>query len=289
MNGILLVNKPQDFTSHDVIAKLRGILRERRLGHAGTLDPMATGLLVVFAGRATRAVQFAESHRKRYIAHMRCGIATDTQDITGNVLNSVDIIINNDTLCKLLPEFTGDLDQIPPMYSAIKKDGKKLYELARKGVEVERQPRKITIHKLEFLGLENGDFILDITCSKGTYIRTLVHDMGQKLGCGATLSYLHRVESGEFSVENAYGFDEISEYAQQGRAQELFIPVDSLFEERPEFAVNDYQKAKILCGNDFPCQLQDGEYRVYAESGEFLMLGRVENCTMHTIKSFFEV
>lgn len=289
MNGILLVDKPQDFTSHDVIAKLRGILRERRLGHAGTLDPMATGLLVVFAGRATRAVQFAETQRKRYLAALRTGTVTDTQDITGNVLSKSDITVSEEKLCKLLPRFTGELEQIPPMYSAIKQEGKKLYELARKGIEVERKSRKITIHSLEYLGRQDSDFLLDIQCSKGTYIRTLCHDIGQDLGTGAALSDLRRIASGMFSADEAHSLEEISQMAAQGRAEELFLPVDTLFSDRPAFEADDFQKGKILCGNAFSTDAPDGEYRVYDLQGGFLMLGSVENGQMTTVKSFFEV
>ena len=289
MTGILLVDKPEGFTSHDVIAKLRGVLRERRLGHAGTLDPMATGLLVVFAGRATRAVQFAESQSKRYLAEMRTGIVTDTQDITGNVLETTEMEISEKILCKLLPEFTGTLLQTPPMYSAVKQNGKKLYELARKGIEVERKSREITIHSLEYQGHTENHFQLSIDCSKGTYIRTLCHDIGARLGCGATLSSLRRTNSGDFSVENAHTLEEIIEFAQQGRAQELCLPVDSLFSEHAHVAINGKQKEKCLCGNSFPIDKPDGVYRVYDENGVFLMLAEAREGLMYTIKSFFEI
>lgn len=289
MTGILLVDKPQGFTSHDVIAKLRGILRERRLGHAGTLDPMATGLLVVFAGRATRAVQFAEAHEKRYIAAFRAGITTDTQDITGTVLEKSGRVFTEEELCKLIPEFTGEIEQIPPMYSAIKQDGKKLYELARKGVAVERGSRRITVYSMEYLGRENDDFFLDIRCSKGTYIRTLCHDIGQRLGTGAALSVLRRTASGIFSLEDSHSIGEIAEYVEQGRERELFLPVDTLFADCPEFKANELQRAKCLCGNPFNADVPDGNYRVYDPQGSFLMLGEMNDGVMRTVKSFFEV
>ena len=289
MTGILLVDKPVGFTSHDVIAKLRGVLHERRLGHAGTLDPMATGLLVVFAGRATRAVQFAESQSKRYFATMRTGIVTDTQDITGNVLETSEVEISEEMLYKLLPEFTGALLQTPPMYSAVKQNGKKLYELARKGIEVERKSREIIIHSLEYQRHIENDFQLSIECSKGTYIRTLCHDIGARLGCGATLSSLRRTKSGDFSVEDAHTLDKIIECSQQGRAQELFLPVDSLFSEYAQLTIDEKQKAKCLCGNSFPANMPDGVYRVYDEDGAFMMLGEAKEGLLTTIKSFFEI
>ncbi|MFB0920740.1 MAG: tRNA pseudouridine(55) synthase TruB [Oscillospiraceae bacterium] len=289
MNGIILVDKPEGFTSFDVVAKLRGILRERRIGHSGTLDPMATGLLVVFVGRATRAVEFAESHEKEYIAALRPGIITDTQDITGAVLNTTDKVLSRDALLSFLPEFTGELQQTPPMYSAIKVGGKKLYELARKGVEIERESRVVTIKVLELVDEENGDFILRVVCSKGTYIRSLVSDIGERLGTGATLSSLRRTAAGNYSVNDAHTLDEISELAQNGGLETILKPVDSLFEEFPSYSISEQQRKRALNGNSFEASLLDGKYRVYDENGSFLMLGNVENGIMSTVKSFFEI
>lgn len=290
MNGILLVDKPEGFTSHDVVAKLRGILKERRIGHAGTLDPMATGLLVVFAGRATRAVQFAECHGKTYLASMRAGLVTDTQDITGTVLSENAAGVSDEELAAILPRFTGELLQTPPMYSAVKRDGKKLYELARKGIEVEREPRKITVYSLELLGRsDRGDFLLRVECSKGAYIRTLCHDMGASLGTGAVLTALRRERSGDFSVENAHSLEEISEAARQGRAEELFLPVDSLFSQYPAVTLDPDLEKRCRCGSSFRTQAGDGRFRVYGQSGEFLMLGQAQNGVMTTVKSFFKV
>lgn len=289
MNGIILIDKPQDFTSHDVVAKLRGILHERRIGHSGTLDPMATGLLVVFAGRATRAVEFAESHEKEYIAAIRPGIVTDTQDITGNILQTSETRFSRDELLSVLPEFTGEILQVPPMYSAIKIKGKKLYDLARSGIEVERKSRPVTIKELEILGEDSGDFVLRIVCSKGTYIRTLCHDIGQRLGAGAALSSLRRTKAGCFSVEDAHTIDEIQMLSEKGGLDGILLPVDSLFSGYRPIFISEYQKKKCLCGNSFEIDAKDGTYRVYAEDGAFLMLGNVENGIMCTVKSFFEV
>lgn len=289
MNGILLVDKPAGFTSHDVVAKLRGILHERRIGHSGTLDPMATGLLVVFIGRATRAVQFAESHEKEYFAAMRTGIVTDTQDITGKTIETCDKAVSSSDIEAVLPEFTGEISQIPPMYSAVKIGGKKLYDIARKGGEVDRQPRAVTIFSLSLIGEDRGDFLLRIRCSKGTYIRTLCHDIGHELGCGAALSSLRRTKCGSFDVCRALTLDEISNLAVSGRIEEALLPVDSLFSDCPVFTMTPAQKEKCLCGNSFPVQAENGQYRVFDTAGEFMMLAQVQSGEMRVIKSFFEI
>ena len=289
MNGILLIDKQPDWTSNDVVAKLKGILHQRRIGHSGTLDPMATGLLVVFVGRATRAVEFAEGHDKRYIAGLRLGITTDTQDITGTVLEEKKVTVTREELEQALAGFRGEIQQIPPMYSAIKHDGRRLYDIARKGGEVERKPRAITIHEIQVIGQQDGDWLLDVRCSKGTYVRTLCHDLGQALGCGGCMSSLRRVEAGRFSVDQAVPLFQVQQMADVGRVEELLLPVDSLFQEYPRCTASASQEKKIRCGNQVKTGLAGGDYRVYTESGEFLMLGRVEDGIMKTVKSFFEV
>lgn len=289
MNGILLIDKQPDWTSNDVVAKLKGILHQRRIGHSGTLDPMATGLLVVFVGRATRAVEFAEGHDKRYIAGLRLGITTDTQDITGTVLDAKDVTVTREELEQAQAGFRGAIQQIPPMYSAIKHKGQRLYDIARKGGEVERRPRSITIHDLRVIGGQEGDWLLDVRCSKGTYVRTLCHDLGQALGCGGCMSSLRRVEAGQFSVDQAVTLSQVQQMADAGRVEELLLPVDSLFQAYPHCTASASQEKKIRCGNQVKTGLAGGDYRVYTESGEFLMLGRVEDGIMKTVKSFFEV
>ena len=289
MNGILLVDKPTDWTSSDVVAKLRGLLHERRIGHSGTLDPMATGLLVVFVGRATRAVEFAESQEKRYLASLRLGLATDTQDITGNRISGEPREISEAELERTLALFRGDIQQIPPMYSAIKVGGKKLYEIARRGGEVERKPRPVHIRELRLLGREGEDWLLDVTCSKGTYIRTLCHDIGQSLGCGGCMSALRRVRAGEFSIENACTLDQVREEADRGEAEKLLLPVDSLFRQDPALSLNARDEKRIRSGGVFPVAVQDGQYRAYGSDGAFLALVRVTGGELKSIKSFFEV
>lgn len=292
MNGIILIDKPKDWTSHDVVGKLRRLLRERRIGHSGTLDPMATGLLVVFVGRATRAVEFAEADAKQYIAGLRLGVATDTQDITGTVLKETDCHVPEEELREILPRFTGEQSQIPPMYSALKVNGQKLYDIARKGGEVERKPRQITIHNLELSDnshLEDGDFCLDVTCSKGTYIRTLCHDIGEALGVGGTMSSLRRVRAGGFHLRDALTIEQVAEAAEAGRAEELLLPVDSLFLQHEKLTLTDKQTKRTLVGGQFSVSAADGLYRFYAPDGSFLALGKVEQGTASTVKSFFEV
>ena len=288
MSGLLIVDKPSGWTSHDVTGKLRRILGERRIGHGGTLDPMATGVLPVFVGRATRAVPFCENDRKEYVARFRPGLVTDTQDITGNVLSRSDRLPSRQELCDVLPEFTGRITQIPPMYSAVKVQGKKLYELARKGLEVERKPREITVYSLTIDGWDGPDAILRVGCSKGTYIRTLCHDIGQKLGCGGCLAELRRTAAGRFTLDDCVTMERILAAAEQGKADELLLPVDSLFD-CPAVTVSGGDRKRCLNGNPFSCEgLEDGEYRVYDENGSFLLLGRCCSGVMSTVKSFFE-
>lgn len=289
LNGIMLIDKPCDWTSHDVVGKLRGILHERRIGHSGTLDPMATGLLVVFVGRATRAVEFAEADSKEYIAGLRLGISTDTQDITGNTLKSSNSLPSKAELEQALSAFKGEICQIPPMYSAIKVGGRKLYELARRGESVERKPRRVTIDKLDIIGENESDYVLDVVCSKGTYIRTLCNDIGDTLGCGGCMSSLRRVKAGAFSIEKAHTIDEIQAAADNGGLDEIIIPVDRLFSAYPELTVRDTAEKKLRNGNVIKLAAPNGTYRVYTETGGFLLLGEVADNKLKTIKSFFEV
>ncbi len=289
MTGILLIDKPSGWTSSDVVAKLRGILHERRIGHSGTLDPMATGLLVVFVGRATRAVEFAESDGKHYRASLRLGLVTDTQDTTGTRLGGTPRDVTREELESVLPRFRGKIEQVPPMYSAIKIKGQKLYEIARRGGEVERQARNITITELAAVGREeNGDWTLEIGCSKGTYVRTLCHDIGSALGCGGCMSALRRTRAGRFSLEEACTLDAVQRAADEGRAQELLLPLDRLFPE-PAAAVDAAGEKRLRSGGRPRTGLADGRYRIYSESGEFLALCRAEDGELITIKSFFEV
>lgn len=285
ISGILLVDKPAGWTSHDVVAKLRGLFHERRIGHSGTLDPMATGLLVVFIGRATRAVEFAEAQEKEYIADLRLGLVTDTQDTTGNVLKESEVNVTKAQLEAALSKFRGRISQIPPMYSAIKVNGKKLYEIARRGGEVERKPREVEISQLEILDGSVTDWRLSVCCSKGTYVRTLCNDIGEALGCGGAMSGLRRTRAGDFSVENAYTLETLAQEGFDGK----LLPVDSLFSDSTVLTLGAKQERLVRNGVRISLKnTPDGTYRVYGEEGAFLMLGCAENGVLKSIKNFFD-
>ena len=286
MNGILLVDKPQDWTSHDVVAKLRGVFGEQRIGHSGTLDPLATGLLVVFLGKATKAVEFSEAAEKEYLAHLRLGVETDTQDITGTVLHTSAEIPDRAALEAVLPQFCGEIQQIPPMYSAIKVNGKKLYDIARRGGEVERQPRSIFIHELSVLGEENGEFVLRIRCSKGTYIRTLCHDIGKALGCGGVMTALRRTRVGGYDVQDAHTVAALSEM-ERDEAESLLLPLDSVFSDMEAVTLSCQNEAHCRNGRPFSLQLSDGSYRLYGKDGQFLMVASVESEQVRALKRFY--
>lgn len=289
-NGILVIDKPAGWTSQDVAAKLRGVFHERRVGHGGTLDPMATGVLPIFIGRATRAAEFAESAEKEYIAGLRLGLVTNTQDTTGEALEEHPVCVTREEVQAALQRFLGPIEQIPPMYSAIKINGQKLYELARKGKEVARRPRSITIHELELQEGCGAEYLLRVRCSKGTYVRTLCHDLGAALGCGGCMSSLRRTRAGSFTLEQALTMQQVLEFAAEHDPQQLLMPADALFAESLPLIVTMGQAAKLKNGAQIKdWQFAPGTYRVYAEDGEFLLLGRVENGVLTTIKSFFEV
>ena len=289
-NGILVIDKSAGWTSQDVAAKLRGVFHERRVGHGGTLDPMATGVLPIFIGRATRAAEFLESAEKEYVAGLRLGVVTDTQDTSGNILETHPVAVTREEVQAALRQFLGPIEQIPPMYSAIKINGQKLYELARRGQEVERKPRSITIHELELLEGADADYLLRVRCSKGTYVRTLCHDLGRALGCGGCMSSLRRTRAGSFTLSQAVTMRQVLNFAAEQAPQSLLMPVDAVFSMHPPLIVTMGQAAKLKNGAQVKdWQFRPGTYRVYAEDGEFLLLGRVENGGLTTIKSFFEV
>ena len=287
MNGILLVDKPQDWTSHDVVAKCRRVLHERRVGHAGTLDPMATGVLPVFVGRATRAVEFAAGSDKEYLAGLRLGVRTDTQDTTGTVLEERPVTADRAALEAVLEDFRGEILQVPPMYSALKVKGQKLYELARKGVEVERAPRPVTIHALEVVEqVSESEFRLRVACSKGTYVRTLCHDIGAKLGCGGAMYALRRVRACGFGEADALPLETVLTHPDPAS---LLRPVDAYFSAYPAVTVDQRRANAARNGAPFPQRGAEGTYRVYGPDGQFLLLGDLRKGRMTTIKSFFEV
>ena len=286
MNGIVIVDKPEGWTSQDVTARLRRVFNTRRIGHGGTLDPMATGVLPVFVGRATRGVEFFEHAEKTYETVLRLGLTTDTEDISGTVLSEQDAFVTGEELEAVLQKFRGEIMQVPPMYSALKINGQKLVDLARKGKEVERQPRPITIHELTLLGMEADGIHLRVRCSKGTYIRTLCKDIGEALGCGGCMAALRRVTAGEYTIEESVPLRRLLETEEP---EQYLRPVDSMFRNYPAVTLTEKQELRCRNGNSFSISLPDGTYRAYGKDGEFLMLAKVDGGVMSTIKSFWEV
>ena len=290
MNGIIIIDKPQEWTSNDVVSRLRRVFNTRRIGHGGTLDPMATGVLPVFVGRATRGVEFFEHAEKTYETVLRFGITTDTEDTTGKVLTEQEVHLTREAVEAVLPQFRGDILQVPPMYSALKVNGQKLYDLARKGREVERQPRPITIHELTLLDCTETEAKLRVRCSKGTYIRTLCKDISEALGCGGCMAELRRVQAGEYTLEGSVPLHDLLKISEAGEDVEAMLrPVDSMFASTPKLTLSQTQSRKVRNGNSFASDAAPGKYRVYSPEGEFLALCQCADGVMSTIKSFFEV
>lgn len=288
VNGIFVIDKPEGMTSHDVVARMRRILQEKRVGHGGTLDPMATGVLPVFAGRSTRATGFVQEGGKLYAARMRLGITTDTQDTTGKTLETRPVFCGRAEIAAVLPRFTGEIEQIPPMYSAVSVGGVRLYKLARQGVEVERAPRRVTVDSLT-LGETAGEqeYELLVECSKGLYVRTLIADIGEALGCGAAMSGLRRLRAGGFSIEHAITLDRAAELAEAGRLAEVCLCADVLFAALPELRLTARGEEKVRHGAAWRTSLPDGEYRLYGADGTFLGPGAVEDGQVRIRKSFY--
>lgn len=285
MNGIVIVDKPQEWTSQDVTARLRRVFQTRRIGHGGTLDPMATGVLPVFVGRGTRGVEFFEHAEKTYEAALLLGRITDTEDVFGNTLEERPVDVTEEALLEILSQFRGKIQQIPPMYSALKINGQKLCDLARKGREVERQPREIEIFELTCLEFTGTGARLRVRCSKGTYIRTLCKDIGQALGCGGCMQALRRVQAGQYTIDEAVPLQVLLDAPDP----EIYLrPVDTMFRDHPAVTLTANQEKRCRHGNSFSMPLSDGTYRCYGQSGEFLMLGKMESGVMSTVKSFFE-
>ena len=286
MNGIVIIDKPAGWTSQDVTARLRRVFGTRRIGHGGTLDPMATGVLPVFVGRATRGVEFFEHAEKTYETELLLGVATDTEDTTGTVLFRREVSVTPEQLAAVLERFRGEIMQIPPMYSALKVNGQKLCDLARKGRQVERQPRPVTIHELTLLSREGDTLRLRVRCSKGTYIRTLCADIGEALGCGGCMQALRRTQAGEYTIAEAVPLQQLLEAAEP---ETYLRNVDTMFRGYPAVKLTANQEKRCRNGNAFSVSLPGGTYRAYSQTGEFLMLAKVEDGVMSTIKSFFDV
>ncbi len=280
--GIFIIDKPTDWTSFDVVAKLRGILKERSIGHGGTLDPLATGVLVVFAGKATRAVPFLAGE-KQYRVTMKLGLISDTQDITGNVTETHRPIPPTSVLLNAIPKFVGDIQQIPPMMSAIKINGQRLYKLARQGIEIERQPRTVTISDIQYIGGEGDAHELHVTCSAGTYVRTLVHDLGQILGCGAVLTTLRRYASGPFTLSEAITLETAS--------WDKALPIDSLFPNEKKMYLSEVDENHLRHGRPVPQKGFDHNQRVllYGQNSKCIAFSTVNSDVFRIDRTFFDI
>lgn len=279
MDGILNINKPIGMTSFDVVSRVRKICNTKKAGHAGTLDPDASGVLPVCVGKATKVIEFLMDKNKTYRVGLLLGTATDTQDASGKVIYENPVNATNEEIINVIKSFLGETEQIPPMYSAIKVNGKKLYELARKGLEIERKPRKVTFFSLDILSIEKkGDkteVIFDADCSKGTYIRTLCHDIGEKLGCGGHMMSLIRLRSGPFSIEESFSLEEIGD-RESNMPEKALIPMDRVLGDFPFVKVNYKDAKKLKNGLSIPITDQTaGLVRVYHENGAFIAVGKI--------------
>ncbi|SDM86010.1 tRNA pseudouridine(55) synthase TruB [Acetanaerobacterium elongatum] len=296
MDGILLMNKPQNFTSFDVVAKLRGILKTKKLGHAGTLDPMATGVLPVFVGSATKACNLLPDSDKTYIASLRLGITTDTQDIWGKVTAARPHSVTAAQFRAAAARFAGEITQLTPMYSAVKVDGQRLYDIARKGGEVERPTRTIYIHSLAVLNEDEqaGEYTIEVSCSKGTYIRTLCSDIGESLGCGAAMTSLVRTKAAGFTLNDCLTFDDVQRLMEEGALSEQLIDVERAFMSLPSVRLSEEDTRRFKNGvkldiSALTVPLTEDNIRVYGFNEEFIGLGYIEQDTqLLRVRSFFE-
>ena len=290
-HGIIKVYKEAGYTSHDVVAKLRGICKQKKIGHTGTLDPDAVGVLPVCLGNGTKLCDMLTDRQKEYVAVFRLGITTDTQDGSGKILEEKEVKVSADEVKKVILSFQGNSLQIPPMYSALKVNGKKLYELARQGKEVVREARPITVYAIEILEESHPEYTIRVECSKGTYIRTLCHDIGQALGCGAVMTKLTRSRVGEFRIEEAHRLEDIQKLAEEGRLARIVVPVEKMFETLPKLKVkkewdnalkngNQMKKSEFMeiAGNtDRMPEPADGEeFRVYSYEDVFFGIYQYE-------------
>lgn len=291
MNGVIIINKPRGKTSHDMVSFIRRLTGIKKVGHTGTLDPEATGVLPVCIGNATKACELLTSERKVYRAQLMLGMTTDTLDIDGEVLTEQPVNVTKEEIEQVIKSFVGEVWQTPPMYSAIKIDGKKLYELARQGQNIEREKRKITIYSIEIIEINpiNDTVTIDVDCSKGTYIRTLCEDIGMKLGCGAFMSALERTKSGQFDISMAYTEEELYQISKNDNLEECLIPTDKVFFDLPQIRVNERQKGFIVNGvrTRYKGLIQNQSYRVYDEAGEFLCISKCIDERLTLEKAFW--
>ena len=280
MTGIICLDKPCDMTSFMAVKRVSRILGVKKAGHTGTLDPMATGVLVIMLGHCTRFIELLPEHKKSYTARVKLGLTTDTLDITGEVLSESPVTVTEEQLLKVAENFKGEISQVPPMYSAIKKDGERLYDLARKGIEIERESRKITIEKLEIYDFDGIEFSMDVTCSAGTYIRSLCDDIGKELGCGAVMTELRRTEANGFSIQNSVTLSELEKLVSENNQNSVITSVEKALMSYPEITVTSPQANRFRNGGELGYERLHGEfsvgiYRVYSPEGKLLGLGEI--------------
>lgn len=289
MNGIIIIDKPVGRTSHDMVYVMRKLTGIKKVGHTGTLDPMATGVLPVCIGNATKVADMLTLSDKRYIAELVLGRTTDTQDADGEVLTECSVNCTEEEIRAAVMSFVGEIEQIPPMYSAIKQNGKKLYELARQGIEVERKSRKITIHSIDILKIDGERVTIDVSCSKGTYIRTLCEDIGKKLGVGAYMNTLRRTKTGPFSIEESHTVEDVEKLKESGQLESVMIPVDRMFEEYTKITLNPKQVKSVTNGMAMTYRggAEGQTYRVYDENGKFLCISKMTDGRLKLEKSFW--
>ncbi len=281
MTGIICLDKPRDMSSFMAVKRASRLLGVKKAGHTGTLDPMATGVLVIMLGHCTRFIELLPEHRKSYTARVKLGITTDTLDITGEVLSKSDVNVTFERLLSASEQFKGEILQTPPMYSALKKDGERLYDLARKGIEIEREQRKITIEKLEIYDFDGVEFSMNVTCSAGTYIRSLCDDIGKALGCGAVMTELRRTEANGFSIENAVTLEELETLVSENNADSIITSVEKALLGYPEITVTKPQANRFHNGGALDYERLHGDYpvgiyRVYSPEKVLLGLGEIK-------------
>ena len=287
-SGVINIYKEAGYTSHDVVAKLRGIVKQKKIGHTGTLDPDAVGVLPVCFGNATKLCDMLTDKTKEYRARMLLGKTSDTQDASGTILTEKEVTASEEEVREAVMSFVGTYDQIPPMYSAIKQNGKKLYELARKGIEVERKSRKVTINSIDILEINGERVTIDVSCSKGTYIRTLCEDIGMKLHVGAYMNTLRRTKTGPFTIEESHTLKEIETLKNNGELEKIIIPVDRMFEEYPKIKLNPKQVKSVTNGVQMTYSGKEGQsYRVYDEKNKFLCISKITDGKLKLEKSFW--
>lgn len=294
MTGVIFLDKPKGITSFGAVARVRRICGEKKCGHSGTLDPMATGVMTVLLGGATRFCELLPSHDKAYNAKFRLGTVTDTLDITGTVLETKEVNVSAAQVRKTLEAFVGPIEQLPPMYSAVSVDGKRLYDLARRGIEVERKPRSVTIYSADVISEneESGEYEISVECSSGTYIRTLISDLGEKLGCGAVLTELRRTKANGFGIEKAVTLEELEALAAQGKTEDFLHSVDSVMNEYPEVHVTAAQAKRFSNGGELSlerlrCVKMAGYFRVYGPENKFIGLGEIKSTEAMDVKRVF--